>query len=133
MKKIKRLFQGRINRTQWLIGNALTIVPLVVVGIIQNVLFRMAVESSLSMSFVVQSGVVLGLIAFLVVFLGGVSLNVRRLHDLGHSGWTILAAMVPLVNIAFYFYLALKPGTSERNNYGEPPIKRGTFSALFNA
>jgi len=35
---------------------------------------------------------------------------VRRLHDLGHSGWLFLAALVPIVNLLFFFYLLFKPG-----------------------
>ena len=47
------------------------------------------------------------------VFIGLYTLIVsyiRRWHDLGHSGWSTLALLVPFVNIAVLLYLFLAPG-----------------------
>lgn len=42
----------------------------------------------------------------LVTFLPNISLGVRRLHDTGHSGWWLLAPVVPAFTVAFVAVLA---------------------------
>jgi len=133
MERIKRLFRGRINRVEWVVGNVLVLLPTAAVGLLQSGTLSILNKTSdtvLTMALVIL--LPLGLLALLFTLIVGVALNIRRLHDLGHSGWTILVAMIPLVNIVFYFYLALKPGIATSNTYGEPPIKRGVFSMVFN-
>lgn len=60
-------------------------------------------------------GVLLALALKLVVFLHGLSVSVRRMHDAGKSGWWVL---VPFAN----FFLLFKKSDEERNIYGEPPV-----------
>ncbi len=40
------------------------------------------------------------------------AVTMRRIHDLGHSGWTILVLLIPFVNLIFVFYLLMAPGRS---------------------
>lgn len=56
----------------------------------------------------------------LIVFIPGIAVCVRRLHDTGRSGWWLLLAFVPLVNlVVIYFYICdSQPGV---NQYGENP------------
>lgn len=44
------------------------------------------------------------------------ALSVRRLHDIGYSGWYALLAYIPLINL-FFLYLTVKPSVSD-NKYG---------------
>ena len=48
-------------------------------------------------------------------------LSIRRLHDLNKSGWLILIAVVPLIDIAFFIYLLACQGTSGPNDFGTEP------------
>lgn len=56
-------------------------------------------------------------IALLVYQIG---LLVRRLHDIGKSGWWVILAFVPLVNLPFQLYLYLGDGSSMMNRFGTP-------------
>jgi len=47
-------------------------------------------------------------------FLGAILISIRRLKDLGKSGWFILLGFVPLVNLIFGLWLLLAPGTSQQ-------------------
>ena len=63
------------------------------------------------------------------VLIGGlilpyVSVFVRRLHDIGKSGWYLLLWFVPLVNFLILYYVC-KSGDDTANSYGTvPPAKR---------
>lgn len=64
------------------------------------------------------------LMSFVYVFsyLAVVSLVARRrLRDLGQSGWLSLLYLIPLINIIFWFYLALARGEPTANTYGLRP------------
>jgi uncharacterized membrane protein YhaH (DUF805 family) len=51
---------------------------------------------------------------FLAMILPGIAVSVRRMHDLGKSGWYIL---IPFYNII----LTLVDGEKNANKYGEDP------------
>ena len=42
----------------------------------------------------------------------------RRLHDLGYSGYVYLWTLIPLVNIAMFFPLCMFSGVEHENEYG---------------
>ena len=65
-----------------------------------------------------------GLIAFLALLLPTVSVSVRRLHDIGKSGWWILLAIIPIVNFIGIFVIivfTLMEGEEQPNQYGNVP------------
>ncbi len=49
---------------------------------------------------------------YLVIIAG-----VRRLHDLNRSGWYLLLAFIPLVNLVIILYLLFAPGKVEGNRW----------------
>ena len=53
------------------------------------------------------------LIGIPMIITGGI----RRLHDRNHSGWYLLLAFVPLVNLAMILYLLFAPGKAEGNRW----------------
>ncbi|WP_211827679.1 DUF805 domain-containing protein [Kistimonas asteriae] len=62
--------------------------------------------------------------ACLLAILASIPLQIRRLHDLGHTGWLSLISLTPLTNIPFLCYIALRPGNRGATPYGnttEPP------------
>lgn len=59
----------------------------------------------------------------LVVFLPNLAVSVRRLHDVGKSGWYFLLVLIPLLGLIYLIYLYAKEGESGANQYGEDPKK----------
>lgn len=51
----------------------------------------------------------------------GMYLGVRRLHDLGRSGWIALGLLVPVLNLAIGLWLLCAPGDPEANRFGQAP------------
>ena len=54
-------------------------------------------------------------------FLPNLTVGVRRLHDSNTSGWWILVALIPFVNLILIYWL-IKKGESSENRFGMPPI-----------
>ena len=64
-----------------------------------------------------------GFISSLILFLPGLTLSFRRLHDINKSGWNILWALT-IVGIFFplIYWTYFKPGDEGDNEYGSNPL-----------
>jgi uncharacterized protein (TIGR02145 family) len=57
----------------------------------------------------------------LAVFVPGLAVGVRRLHDVGKSGWFLLIALIPLIGPIWLLVLLVTDSNSEYNQYGPNP------------
>jgi len=63
------------------------------------------------------------------LMLPGMAVTVRRLHDVGRSGWWILIAFIPIVGIFWLLGFMLTEGQQADNEYGaNPKTSPETFS-----
>jgi len=70
------------------------------------------------------AGVGIIYLAFYVVFgLLNLSVSIRRLHDIGKSGWWVLLSLIPLVGILILIWWWAQPGSAEANKYGDNPLE----------
>ena len=60
-------------------------------------------------------------ILFIPVTYLSITVSVRRLHDLGRSGWFVLLSFVPILQLVFCVYIAFFKGKDEDNKYGPSP------------
>lgn len=63
-------------------------------------------------------------------FLPALALNVRRLHDVERSGWSLLIVVVPLIGVLVLLFLCASKGTDGQNKYGPDP-KQNECPPLF--
>ena len=49
------------------------------------------------------------------------ALNVRRLHDTGHSGWWLCINFIPIIGTIYFLYLMCKRSSPAPNAYGPVP------------
>jgi uncharacterized membrane protein YhaH (DUF805 family) len=61
------------------------------------------------------------LLYVLAVLIPGLAVGVRRLHDIGKSGWMLLVALIPLVGGIWLLILACTDSTPGPNEYGPNP------------
>jgi uncharacterized membrane protein YhaH (DUF805 family) len=61
-------------------------------------------------------------IAALLLLLPTLAVGVRRLHDMGKTGWWMLIAIVPLVNLLL-LYFAVQPSEQGTNQWGDQPAE----------
>lgn len=57
----------------------------------------------------------------LAVFLPGLAVSVRRLHDVGKSGWFYFIVLIPLVGAIWLLVLFFTEGNRGENQYGPDP------------
>ena len=57
----------------------------------------------------------------LAVFIPGLAVVVRRLHDVGNSGWMMLIALIPLIGAIWLLVLMLTDSNFGENEYGVNP------------
>ena len=68
----------------------------------------------------------------LIIFMPALMVNIRRLHDLGYSGWVIPAvyviSLIPLIGVLisliYTLVLIIAPGDSGPNRYGPVPTNK---------
>lgn len=61
------------------------------------------------------------IILIIGLFLPNLSLVVRRLHDIGRSGWWYFIALVPCVGFIILLVFLVQDGEPHPNAYGEVP------------
>ena len=57
----------------------------------------------------------------LAILVPSLAVSVRRLHDIGKSGWFILISFIPIVGTIILLVWVCQEGMPEANEYGENP------------
>ncbi len=99
-------FDGRARRSEyWWFYLFILIVNSVVNGIIQATGVTMTVI----------------LVVSVIISLCSLSVSIRRLHDIGKSGWWILINLIPLIGTIIFIIFAVKDSEPGENKYGPNP------------
>lgn len=59
--------------------------------------------------------------AGIINFIPGLSIVVRRLHDIGKSGWFYLIILIPIIGFIWILILLCSDGVTEDNKWGTNP------------
>ncbi|WP_319530131.1 DUF805 domain-containing protein [uncultured Cohaesibacter sp.] len=70
----------------------------------------------------------LAAILSLATLLPSLGVAVRRLHDVGKSGWWLLVLFVPLLGALYLIFLYVQRGTEGSNIYGPDPLEGDPLS-----
>ena len=105
-------FSGRARRKEYWMFFLFNMIFAIVAMILDNVL-GIAIEG-------VGYGPLYGLYA-LAVLIPGLAVSVRRLHDVGKSGWMLLIALIPLIGAIWLLVLMLTDSNPGENQYGSNP------------
>ncbi len=60
----------------------------------------------------------LGIVYALAVLLPSIAVGVRRMHDIGKSGWWLLVGLIPIVGLFVLLYFYVQPSDEGQNAFG---------------
>lgn len=109
--------EGRIGRLRYLAWSlAMTFVAMIFAGIGGLAAYALGSDSSL---LAIVGGLVAA-VAFIAMIVVGIQIGVKRLHDIGWSGWLLLVNLVPVLGSVFSIIMLVVPGSTGVNRFGPP-------------
>lgn len=108
--------EGRATRAEYWWFELLVILCMFVPCMLMGIL----AASTRNEDFFGIAGVLIS-IASLALIVPAFCVRVRRLHDVGHSGWFILISLIPYLGSLILLIYLLKPSDEGVNDYGENP------------
>ncbi len=104
-------FSGRARRMEYWMFALINFIASIVLGIVDGATGMMNVEMGIGL---------LGGIYSLIVLIPGLAVAVRRLHDMGKSGWWLLIAFtgIGLIVLLVFYFMDSQPG---ENKWGPNP------------
>ncbi len=105
-------FSGRARRKEYWMFVLFNMIFAIVAMILDNVL-GIAMEG-------IGYGPLYGLYV-LAMLIPGLAVAVRRLHDVGKSGWMILIVLIPLIGAIWLLVLMVTDSNPGENQYGQNP------------
>lgn len=101
------VFTGRSQRAEYWYFVLFNIIISIVLGIISALISD-------------DAGILRGLYS-LAVLIPGLAVSVRRLHDIGKSGWMLLIALIPLIGAIWLLIIMARDSDFGENKYGLNP------------
>ncbi len=118
-------FSGRSRRTEYWMFQLFNCLIAMALGLVAFAAGALSSEQDGFSVFSISIGVF-----GLVTFIPALSITVRRLHDIGKSGWWYLIAFVPLIGGLVLFVFTLLDSEPDRNEYGPNPKVPGHASVV---
>ncbi len=113
-------FSGRARRREYwmfVLFNLIFAIVAMIIDMILGTRFKMGIGAY---STTLPYGWIY-LIYMLAVIIPSIAVGVRRLHDLGKSGWMLLIVLIPFIGAVWILVLFLMDGTPGPNAYGPSP------------
>ena len=95
--------EGRASRSEYWFFYLFLIIAQIGLGIIDGV-----------------AGTPLSLLV-LALFPAIICVSIRRMHDVGKSGWLLLISLIPLVNLILLYWFIFDGGQPHANHFGAVP------------
>lgn len=108
------VFDGRARRKEYWMFLLFNIIFCIVAIILDNILGT-AIEGFGYGLFYILYG--------LAVLIPGIAVSVRRLHDIGESGWMILITLIPIIGAIWFLFLMAASANPGENKYGPDPAE----------
>ncbi len=110
---------GRMRYVAWSMVFMLAIAPAMLISVL-------ALKAS------VLLGGLLITVAGVVAMIIGIQISIKRLHDIGWSGWLLFISLIPVAGSIFQLLIFVMPGSQGNNRYGAPaPANSTAVKVLF--
>lgn len=105
-------FEGRARREEYWMFTLFNTLFIIALAIISGFLASLADTPALMFIYMIYA---------LGVFIPGLAVAVRRLHDTGKSGWYYLVSLIPFIGGIWLIVLLVTEGDKGANEYGTDP------------
>ena len=100
-------FSGRARRIEYWMFTLFNFIFAIVIALIDILLL--------------ETNGILSILYTLGVFIPGLAVSVRRLHDVGKSGWFLFISLIPIIGAIWLLILMFTGGNVGENKYGKNP------------
>ncbi len=107
-------FKGRARRSEYWYFLLFILLASVVLGFIEGLL-------NVSMGWFDYEASLLANLFTLFILFPSIAVSVRRLHDIGRTGWWILISFIPIIGTLVLLFWHCSDGEKETNIYGVSP------------
>lgn len=111
-------FRGRARRSEYwyfVLFKAIFSILAVILGAVAVYVASGDIISSILMLYLIW------VVAYLALLIPTLAVLVRRLHDVGKSGWFFFVSLIPLVGVIWLIVLLVTEGEPFENKYGLNP------------
>ncbi|MEX0881336.1 MAG: DUF805 domain-containing protein [Candidatus Saccharimonadales bacterium] len=120
------MFSGRLNR----LGYLMSIVYIILYFLIPVALQLLVSGASGAKTLVNLTTILMGMVGVALAIPVGISIGIRRWHDLNQSGFFVLLGLIPFVGLIAFIIQLLFPGTQGANKYGDPDTGPATIKKV---
>ena len=106
------VFQGRAQRSEYWFFALFYVLISILAAILDGILGTFNAETGIG---------AFGLLVTLALLIPSISVGVRRLHDIGRSGWWLLIGLIPLIGWIILIVFATLDSEPAVNQYGPNP------------
>lgn len=106
------VFQGRARRKEYWMFCLFSSIFAIVAGFLDRLLGTASGDMAYGIFWALY---------VLAVVIPGLAVQVRRLHDVGKSGWWMFITLVPIIGGIWYFVLLVTDSQPGENQYGPNP------------
>ena len=114
-------FSGRARRKEYWMFNLVYTIILIGCTVLDNMLGTVFMMDGGALGQISMGYGWAYTICGLVHFIPSLSLVVRRLHDVGKSGWFYLIILIPFIGFIWILFLFCIEGQKEENKWGPDP------------
>lgn len=123
-------FSGRARRTEyWMFVLFNVIFSIVAMGIDNLLGLTFKMESAYGDTVTIPYGYIF-LLYSLAMLIPSLAVGVRRLHDVGKSGWMMLVGLIPIIGSIWLLVLYFTDSQDGSNKWGDNPKSDGTEGLL---
>lgn len=112
-------FEGRASRSEYWYWILLLVILSIVLAVIEGAVIAPSIGFE---AFDPEAGQPLRMLMFFALFLPSLGVSVRRLHDIGRSGWWLLIQFVPFIGTLVLLWWHTRPSDAGNNEFGKPPF-----------
>lgn len=106
------VFTGRARRKEYWFFILFNIIVSIVLGFADGLMGTFSLDAGIGL---------LGGLYSLAVLLPSIAVSVRRLHDIGRSGWWLLIALIPIIGAIVLIVFFVLDSNADENEFGANP------------